>query len=124
MNIKALRLTEHHIKDFRARCGWSQRDLALVLGIQQSQISLWESGRRKCSISRNFLMRMPPGTDRIKHWLIDRGIQQLSIEKRNSLLSGAATDPFFGVLPASYVEHHFDDIFLAIGNQLKCLWIA
>ena len=43
----ARRMTPEELKAFRRKHGLSQEDLARLLGIEQSAVSHWETGRRK-----------------------------------------------------------------------------
>jgi hypothetical protein len=118
MKLDSLSIDGSALKGLRKSCPsvLFQYRLSEFFGVSQSQISLWETGKRRLRITSRMLSRIPAESGQLREWLIDRGI--------NSLLRKRSDCPrLFGILPEQYVNEHIDEIRQAVAHDLKQRWL-
>jgi transcriptional regulator with XRE-family HTH domain len=97
-----------------------QRDLARALGVSQSRISLWESGKAQCRINKSFLDGIGSEHYQLKEALLIQGLNSL----KHKIQRGKMPISFRGCIPASIVAENADEIVEAIGQDLRAHWLG
>lgn len=107
-DIKSLPLSGDFIKLVRYQVKLSQTDMAKILGIKQSSLSLIEAGKRNFRVTPATVTDLPmPWAD----FLVNSGVWYL-------LLKPGAS----GVVPQCFVQRNKDEIVMAIAKSIKEQW--